>query len=91
MHIGAGALISRGLLARLPLTFMQDCIQDMPYAQGKRLYVQSHVHICVASEQCPHPISSSALGAMVLLSFSSMKHTQTDGRLTDTCTLEGTS
>lgn len=34
MHIGAGALISRGLLAKLPLTFMQDCVQDMPYAQG---------------------------------------------------------
>ncbi|DBA70080.1 TPA: hypothetical protein ACH3X2_012243 [Trebouxia sp. C0005] len=34
MHIGAGALISRGLLAKVSLTFMQDCIQDMPYAQG---------------------------------------------------------
>ncbi len=78
MHIGAGALISRGLLAKLPLTFMQDCIKDMPYAQGKRVHVQLYVHTCVASEQCPHPISCCALGVMVLLSFFNMQYTQTN-------------
>jgi len=79
MHIGAGALISRGLLAKIPLTFMLDCIQDLPYAQGKRVHVQLHVHTFVAGKQCPHLISSCVqLGAMVLLSFFSMKHTRTN-------------
>ena len=84
MHIGAGALISRGLLARIPLTFMQDCIQDMPYAQGKWVHAQLHVH--------PFVSSCVQLGAMVLLSFFSMKHTDTDRHflMTNACTLSCT-
>lgn len=34
MHSGAGALISRGMMEKLPLTFMEKCIFDIKQARG---------------------------------------------------------
>jgi len=34
MNSGAGALISRGMMEKLPLTFMEKCIFDIKQARG---------------------------------------------------------
>ncbi len=43
MNSGAGALISRGMMEKLPLTFMEKCIFDIKQARGNACSYQ----ICV--------------------------------------------
>ena len=41
MNSGAGALISRGMMEKLPLTFMEKCIFDIKQARGNACSYQT--------------------------------------------------
>ena len=45
MDAGAGALISRGLMEKIPLSFMEKCVLDIKRAQGNTSTDRHHGHL----------------------------------------------